>query len=422
MLSACTGGNLGSPPEDAEAGTDPQPTNVVLHSVAGGAFKAMAPYTGIAGRALMVRRLDGKSELSIELTGTMPSVMYTAHLHAAPCQYAGGGHYKIDPAVADVIETNELWLRGTSSPTGVLMSEGSWSHATRGEALSIVLHDPAGGAKMACADLLENNVETVELAGTVTPFAQATGIDMTITGMTQATRTSGGTTFTVNLSGLERSSVYESHIHAEPCAVTAAGGHYKLDPTVVATVPANELWPAVRSSAAGASMSTLQTPHVIRTDAQSFVVHRVISDTNKPKVACAELARTTSRSSLQTSGNAIPLAAAGGLSLTGSAIMTRKLTGVTEVALVMTGLTPHTKYAAHVHDRSCAVENGGGHFKFDPTIMEALPENELWFELATDAEGTAHDSTWVSKLAGASAASLVVHAPDNARLACFDLQ
>ena len=96
----------------------------------------------------------------------------------------------------------------------------------------------------------------------------------------------------------------------------------------------------------------------------------------------------------ETTGTAQPLAGANGASIGGSAIMTRKLTGVTEVAVVMTGLTPDTKYQAHVHNQACAVDNGGSHYKFDRSIAEALNTNEMWFELTADSKGAAHDSMW----------------------------
>ena len=101
--------------------------------------------------------------------------------------------------------------------------------------------------------------------------------------------------------------------------------------------------------------------------------------------------------------------------------MTRTLSGVTEVAVVMTGLTPSTTYQAHVHDQPCAVENGGGHYKFDRAVAEPIAANEMWFALVADVKGSAHDSMWVTKTAAADAMSIVVHS-DMARIACFDLQ
>jgi hypothetical protein len=43
--------------------------------------------------------------------------------------------------------------------------------------------------------------------------------------------------------------MYMAHVHASPCALNTADGHYKIDPTNTATVEANELWPALSGRA-----------------------------------------------------------------------------------------------------------------------------------------------------------------------------
>jgi hypothetical protein len=429
LLGACLVGVGEVPPEGGGSGGDdtdpplpPQPTTPKLDSIASGAFKAIAPYTNLAGSALMVRRLDGKTELSMAISGVNPTTAYTAHLHAAPCQYGGGGgHYKKDPAIVEVLENNELWLKGQSTMGGTLTVEASFDHPTRGGALSVVIHDPTAGAKMACADLISDDVATVEFSGTMASFASATTGDKLIAGSVTVVKTSNGTAFKLDVTNLDKTALaYGTHIHAEPCEITTGGGHYKLDTSVVDTLEANEIWlPIANYATTGAASSTISTPHMIRTDAQSIVLHRTISDTEKPKVACANLTRKTARAPLETTGTANVLAT--GMSMTGTAIMTRKLSGVTEVALVMTGLTPSTKYGAHVHNLPCAVEKGGGHYKFDKQVTEAIADNEIWFEMVADATGAASDATWTAKLAAADAQSLVVHGADGARLACFDL-
>jgi hypothetical protein len=104
VISGCFVGVSDAPPDpDVDPPPDPQPTTPTIASIAGGSFSPIAPYTNIAGRALMVRRLDGNTDLSMAITGVTPGTGYTAHLHAAPCQYAGGGHYKIDPAIVGVV-------------------------------------------------------------------------------------------------------------------------------------------------------------------------------------------------------------------------------------------------------------------------------------------------------------------------------
>jgi len=421
LAAGCTVGVADPPGDDNQQDPPtPQPTTPQLSSVAGGSFHPLGTYAGIAGRALMGRRLDNQTYVSVAISGLDINVMYTAHVHAASCRFQGGGHYKIDPAVLTADEANELWLHGTSSATGTLIADASFAHLTRGEALSIVVHDPASGAKMACADLLTDDDATLDFAGTLAPFAAATAEDMTVRGTLNAQRTEAGTSFTLTLSGLTTTALgYGTHVHALPCEVTTGGGHYKLDPLIPDTLEANEIWLPVTNYTAGTSTATVNATHVIRADAQSVVLHRTLPDATKPKIACANLTRTTAQLAFETSGTATALQTDNAVS--GSAVMTRKLTGVTELAIVIAGLQANTAYKAHVHDQVCAAASGGGHFKFDRTVSDARADNEMWLELTSDAEGGAYDTMWVDKLAGADAASVVIHDGGGARVACFDL-
>jgi hypothetical protein len=427
LISGCV---IGSEPITVGSETDPpgkddtrgpQPTTPLAVSVAGGRFRALTP-TEIGGSALMVRHLDGKTDLSMAVVGVTPGTMYTAHLHAAPCEYQGGGHYKIDPLIVDPVETNELWLTGLSSDKGAVIAEASFSHLTRGEALSVVVHDPMTAAKLACADLREDDGPTLEFSGAIVPFADATPADMTLAGTIAVTRTMSATSIKLDVTGLDPAALgYGTHIHAEPCDVATGGGHYKIDPTVIDPLEANEIWPLLTPTAPGAASSVTDVAHAIRSDAQSFVIHRTINEVNKPKVACANLERITPRVLLETSGTAIALSDAAA-TINGAAVMKRRLTGVTDLAVVVSGLEPEKKYMAHVHNQPCAFGEGGGHYKFDNTITEAVAENEIWFDLTADADGAAHDSIWVAKLTSAAAQSLVVHGDEGVRLACFELK
>jgi len=421
ILGGCVGMAPGGPDDDVPDPVTPEPTTPKLDSILTGTFKPIAPYMGVDGRALMVRQLDGATEVSVAITGLSVSTMYTAHVHSAPCLYQGGGHYKIDPLVADTLETNEIWLKGQTSASGVLSTSILVSHLTRGEALSVVVHDPTAGAKMACADLLAPDVGNLDFAGTVMPLPGVTGNDLNIGGTITATRTATSTNILLSATGLDPAAIaYAAHIHAEPCSVTAGGGHYKMDTTVLTPVEANEIWLPLTSYATGTNTSMVAPAHSIRADAQAVVIHRT-EGTVPIKVACANLVRTTPQKLLETSGEAIALAAASGMSLTGTAVMTRKLTGVTSLALVMTGLAPSTTYKAHVHNQACAVDSGGSHYKIDPAITDTAETNEIWFDLTSGADGSASDATWTEHALRADALSIVVHDPQSARLACFDL-
>lgn len=417
--------------DPGDPGDDPPPTDPVVQSILTGSFVSLPGYTGIGGRAQMVRWLDGNTSLDAQIVGLTPGVAYTAHLHASSCAYQGGGHYKMDPAVLDTVEANELWLKGTATTDGIFVSEVVYPHVTRGEALSIVIHDPGGATpapKMACADLLPDDGAAVEATGTVAPFAAAEAIDQNIGGSVTMMRDGSGTHVQLSLTGLDPAAIYGAHIHALPCGATDAagpgGGHYKMDPTVIDPLEANELWPQVVGYEAGGSMSsTLDSAHKARYDAQSLVVHRVVDAATKPKVACADLVRTT-WPGVGTEGDAqtMPAGTDAGLTITGSATMSRTLAGISQVTLSASGLAADTDYGVHVHNLPCSVQEGGSHYKFDNSVADPVETNEIWLKLSTDGTGAATDTNWVDHLARGEAQSLVVHDADKNRMACFDLQ
>jgi Cu/Zn superoxide dismutase len=421
-------GSIDQDPGDDDDGTgdpgdDPPPTTPVLRSILSGTFSPLAGFTSIAGRAQMVRTLEDKTVVDVQIRGLTPGLAYTAHVHAASCAFQGGGHYKIDPAVLDALPENELYIEMTATADGIGATQVTYDHLTRGEALAIVIHNPADGAKMACADLVPDDDGAVEASGTIAPFAAAEAGDQGIGGSVTMMRDGTGTHVSLSLTGLTQALTYGAHIHAEPCAVTEGGGHYKMDPTVVDPVEANELWPAVSAIDAGGSMSsTLDSPHRARYDAQSLVVHRVVDAATKPKVACADLTRT-SWPAVATTGTAQTMASgtSAGLTISGTATMSRTLAGITQVTLNASGLAASTDYAAHVHSLPCSVQDGGGHYKFDPSVADPVETNEIWLKISTDASGAGTDSVWVNHTARGEAQSIVIHDADKNRLACYDL-
>lgn len=417
--------NAGDDDDDGGGGDDPPPTDPVVHSILAGSFAPLTGYTGIGGRAQMVRWLDGSTTVDAQIRGLTPGLEYTAHVHAASCAFQGGGHYKMDPAQIDTIETNELWLKAAADADGLWAAEVSFEHLTRGEALSLVIHDPAGGTpppKMACADLLPDDAGAVEATGTIAPFAAAEAIDQGIGGSVTMMRDGTGTHVSLNLTGLDPATIYGSHIHAEPCEVTDGGGHYKIDPTVVDVLEANELWPAVQNYESGSMSTTYNSAHKARFDAQSLVVHRTVDDVTKPKVACANLVRA-SWPGLGTAGDAItlPAGSSAGLTVTGNATMSRTLAGITQVTLSAAGLAADSEYGVHVHALPCSVSEGGGHYKFDKAVADPVETNEIWLKLTTDGAGNATDTAWVNHLARSDAQALVIHDADKNKVACIDL-
>ncbi len=69
--------------DPGDPGDDPPPTDPVVQSILTGSFVPLPGYTGIGGRAQMVRWLDGNTSLDAQIVGLTPGVAYTAHLHAS---------------------------------------------------------------------------------------------------------------------------------------------------------------------------------------------------------------------------------------------------------------------------------------------------------------------------------------------------
>ena len=120
----------------------------------------------IEGIAQITRTTDD-TVVKVVVRGLEPGLTYGAHLHNAPCSVnEGGGHYRNDPA-GPATPPNELWLSSTDDPMagitanagGVAIGWGSADWVARAEAQAVVIHfippggSPAGGPKIACADL-----------------------------------------------------------------------------------------------------------------------------------------------------------------------------------------------------------------------------------------------------------------------------
>jgi Cu/Zn superoxide dismutase len=344
-------------------------------------------------------------------------------VHTLPCEFDAGGHYKIDPAVEDTVEGNEIWPAFTTDAAGVGLASVSVSHPVRGDALSVVVHDPATSGKLACADLRADDDGQVTASGSLVAFAAAEAADQAVGGTATLVRKVTSTEVSIELTGLDPAASYASHVHALPCGVANAGGHYKLDPTVADTQANNELWLSIDVQADGtASNLVVNDAHVARADAQSLVVHRVTAD-GAPKVACVDLARDR-YPPLVTEGAGVLLGAGTerAAGLTATATMTRGLDGATTVSLTVSGAAAGAVYPAHVHALPCAIQNGGGHYKLDPGIADKVEANELWLGFTADANGAATAELAADHLACPEAQSIVIHdGADNAPLACIDL-
>lgn len=393
-----------------------------------GSFAPLPSYSGISGQALIARARGGGTHVSVQIIGLQPSTPYPVHVHAAPCaQDNGGGHYKRDPSVTTASEANELWVPVTSDANGVGVG---WLdvpvHSARADALSVVVHDPnaTDTPKMACADLWVQSAKPLRASGTFSSFAQATSADATIAGTAALDRTTSSTQVSFSVTGLDPAATYSSHIHALPCAVTTAGGHYKIDTTISATQESNELWVPLGDTSTGSASGTVNFAHVARTDAQSMVIHR-IDGANALKVACADLVVPV-YPPLRMAGVAVPFDAAAQLgytALAASAVMTREQDQSMRFELTVSGLTEHSAYPTHVHNLPCALQSGGGHYKIDPAVTTTEQSNEVWLNFTAGHGGAGTFKSRASTLLRADARSIVIHdaATATTRLACIDL-
>jgi hypothetical protein len=377
----------------------------------------------LGGQVLLVRSDQG-TLVSVHGNGLTESTMYPVHVHSWPCSADdGGGHYKKDPTVGTTEETNEIWLTlSTGAGSSIYNVWKTTSHAVRGDALSVVVHDD-GGAKLMCADLALSDSGTVTATGTMAPFAAADMAegDDTIAGTATLVRDfdGGEISYSVDLTGLNDAKTYVAHVHNLPCDVDDAGGHYKIDPTVVDTQEANELWIPEFTPTAGAFATTIgPAAGAAREDAQSLVIHRVEMGSS-PKVACADLDRPSYPDRV-TSGDYVQF---GGGAGAGSGTLTRGIDGDTTATITMTGLSASTDYGVHVHRLPCAIGDGGGHYKADPDVADNTESNEIWLGFTTDGTGAGMGTGSITDhIAHANAQSIVVHAANGDRLGCVDLK
>ena len=121
-----------------------------------------------------------------------------------------------------------------------------------------------------------------------------------------------------------------------------------------------------------------------------------------------------------TRGEIRPFATGVGQPITGRAQMVRTADGKTIVTVHVEGLAPNTPYGSHVHQLPCGTSDADGHYKNDPA-GPAAPPNEIWPGFTTNGDGIGNGNATVGWTAGATAQSVVVHAPGGAKIACADL-
>jgi hypothetical protein len=130
------------------------PSTLAAAQVTRGNFHAFNGSTlPIAGNATMIRTADGRTIVTIQVTGLVAGDTYASHVHAAACDAGlANGHYKFDPAGATT-PPNEIWpgpftANAAGNGNGFTVADGTAGPS----AVSVVIHG-TGGAKIGCADL-----------------------------------------------------------------------------------------------------------------------------------------------------------------------------------------------------------------------------------------------------------------------------
>ncbi len=105
-----------------------------------GAASADLDVGRVAAAARLVRTLDGKTEVAVEVSG-FPEGELASHLHASRCATdRGSGHYQV-AVVGPADPTNELWRTVTVGPDGSRSGAATFrAHHARAETLAVVVH------------------------------------------------------------------------------------------------------------------------------------------------------------------------------------------------------------------------------------------------------------------------------------------
>ena len=107
----------------------------------------------------------------------------------------------------------------------------------------------------------------------------------------------------------------------------------------------------------------------------------------------------------------------------GTAQMVRTPSGMTIVRVNASGLISGETYGSHVHVLPCT-EGGGGHYNFGHAVSGGVGpgDAEIWpGPFTANAADHANGRAKVGDIAGATAVSVVIHAPDGTKIACADL-
>lgn len=276
-----------------DAGTDAgqdagQSSGNVFLSIAGGSVSALDGGTSMAkGAALLVRTADGRSLVSLQVSGLDAGTMYPAHVHDQPCATNAGGHYMHDKdAGADAGQANEVWPSLMTDNAGQARAFVEVMKVLRDDAKSIVVHaTDANKTKMLCADLVVKTPYTTMGSAMKLPAANDAGVAEISASATLTRGLDGGTEASIDVQKLKPNTPYMVHVHDQPCAFGNGGGHYKFDYGVDAAVESNEIWLNFTSDDAGVGKKSIAVPHSSRAEAQAIVIHAM----DNSRLACIDL-------------------------------------------------------------------------------------------------------------------------------------
>jgi hypothetical protein len=234
----------------------------------------------IRGTTLIESAADG-TRVSVRIRSGLgeEGTEYPVHVHDGACADGGGGHYLVDPTLAAGPD-NEIWPTVIAGRRSNGRGEAIIAQGLRPDARSVVIHDPATRAKIACADIRLNGA-----IGEFSALPDGEALGVYITGIA-ATVLGGRTTHTwvIVTGGLAPSAEYPVHMHDATCA-EGGGGHYLLDPNAPPGIE-NEIWPTLLANRRGQAFSFVRTDVALRLDAQSIVIH---DPATRVKIACADL-------------------------------------------------------------------------------------------------------------------------------------
>jgi Cu-Zn family superoxide dismutase len=112
--------------------------------------------------------------------------------------------------------------------------------------------------------------------------------------------TTRATTTSIDATGLDPKNTYIAHVHSQPCATNEGGPHFKFDPKGASTPP-NEIWlTPIKVTPQGEGTAITTSAGSAGRESNSVVIHlkraagALADEATPPKVACADLIRTTS--------------------------------------------------------------------------------------------------------------------------------